>query len=115
MNVMTFTYGEGKYTRGPVTVRGQILLNEHKLFLRCDGEDLTQTFVPLEKIQRVQKGWSWAVFRVIPSPALRYEVRIETERQNIRELVKDVARLRQLQSRFFGFIWEDRDFFTGRP
>ena len=51
---MEFHYGQGVYIEGQKRFEGEIVLSEHKLFLKdAQKQDIAPTFIPLEKIEKV--------------------------------------------------------------
>ena len=104
---MEFSYGHGIYVEGEKKFEGQIVLGEHKLFLRDASGDLAQTYVPVEKIERIRKTNLGLEVTVRPSIYFRYTALIKGDRQHISELVKDIVRRRGLKRRFLKNEWAE--------
>ena len=71
---MEFTYGEGNFSQGSSEYKGQIILSEHKLYIKGPSGEYPQTYVPLEKIVRIKKWSNSAVISVDVSMATKYMV-----------------------------------------
>ncbi len=108
---MLFSYGNGEYCERGKSFRGEIVLGEHKLYLRRDQDDLAQTYVPLEKIERIRMTWSGLEVQVRPSVAASYAAVIKGSRARINDLARDLARERKLVKRFLKKEWVDETFF----
>ncbi len=104
---MEFSYGNGTYREGSKRMDGEIVLGEHKLYLRTSEGDLAQTYVPLEKIEKVTKRGSSAEFHVRPSLSFRYIAMIQGESKYIVELIKDIVQRRGLKKKFLRKEWID--------
>ncbi len=102
---MEFSYGQGAYKEGAKDFSGQIILAEHKLFLRDGQTDILETYVPLEKIEVLcKKGSAMTVF-VRPSLYFQYEAIFSGEAKHINELVKDIVKRRGLKKKFWKSEW----------
>ena len=106
---MLFSYGPGKYQQGARQIAGQILLSEHKLFLRGPEGDLTQTYIPLEKIGRIKKGWGRLTIWVRPSLIEHYTVELRGRNDYLTDLTRELVDRRALRKRFWSAQWEDPD------
>jgi len=104
---MVFSYGEGEYVQGETRLRGQILLSEHKLYLRDGQRELSQTFIPLEKIKRVRRSSDFLEVDVELSVVIQYAARIKGEGKQITDLCKDLVSARGLKKRFFRREWHE--------
>ena len=106
---MDITYGSGEYITSHQRLKGEIILSDHKLFLRNAGEDLTATYVPLEKIIRLRRQGAFVKLDVRPSLTMIYEAAFSGERRRIQMLVDELVQRRQLKKRFLRNEWFDPD------
>lgn len=103
---MDITYGQGTYLEGSKHLNGQIVLSEHKLYLKNDEGDIAPTFVPLEKIEVVKKSFGGEVkIQVRPSLTVRYTATIKGNRSNINGLVQEIVKRRGLKKKFLKNEW----------
>jgi len=107
---MQFSYGKGIYIEGEKRVEGVIILDEFKIFLKGLEGDFAQTYIPLDKIERVKKAGNTASFHVRPSISFQYEAKIQGEKKYVGEFVKDIVQRRGLKKQFLRQEWvEDLD------
>jgi len=109
--VLCFSYGKGVYRRGGHGYEGEIILGAHKLYLKDRLGELSATFVPLEKIYRIQCIFGGIVLFVQPSTFMKFEARLTGEFSKMWVLARDIGRVRCLKKRWWGWQWEDPDFF----
>lgn len=102
---MEFSYGQGIYIEGDKELEGQIILGEHKLYLKDSNGDLAQTYIPLEKIERIRKTKSGIEVYACLSISNRYVVLLKGEKKYLSELVRDIVRRRGLKRHFFKKEW----------
>ncbi len=102
---MEFCYGEGIYKEGDFQVKGTITLSEHKIFLKDEGGDLTRTYIPLDKIERMKITSSGLEIYVCPSLTFRYSAVIKGNKSRLKELARDIARGGGLKKRFLVNEW----------
>lgn len=101
---MDITYGTGQYLDGKTKYEGQIILGEHKLFLRsAAGDDIPQTFIPLEKVSRIKKSRDGVELDFRISILERFSVLFKGDKNNLLELAQEIAARRGLRKRFFFF------------
>lgn len=102
---MVFSYGEGEYIQGDMHLKGEILLSEHKLYLRDRQQELSQTFVPLEKIKKVRRDADGLELDVELSIMIQYTARLRGAKKQMADLCKDLVRARGLKKRFLRREW----------
>lgn len=102
---MVFSYGEGIFYEGQQQFQGEIVLSEHKLYLRNAQGDIPQTYIPLEKIMKVARRQGKAVFYVCPSVSFQYVAFIGGQPSYIKDLIKDVVQRRGLKKQFWRAVW----------
>jgi len=105
---MEFSYGEGLFIEGEKKINGTIILSEHKLFLKGSEGDLTSTYLPLEKIEKIKKIDRGIQVHVRPSLAYRYVAVIKGKNNNISELINDIVKRRQLKKQFLRNEWKEQ-------
>ena len=106
---MEFVYGQGTYTEGDKKLFGTIALGEHRIYLKGEEGGLAQTFIPLEKIEKIKKGSQCVEFYVRPSLAYRYTVYLQGKAEKLSELVKDVVGMRGLKKKFLYQEWFEEE------
>jgi len=106
---MLFSYGDGEYFEGNQHFRGKILLSDHKLFLKGPQGDITATYMPLEKIERMRQGFRGVEIFVRPSQFLSYRVLLRGKRKYLAELIRDLVKRRRFVRRWFRNEWVDRE------
>lgn len=103
--MMEFSYGQGNYIEGEKRLQGQIILGEHKLYLRNTDGDLAQSYIPLEKIERIRKTGSGVEVHVRQSTYFRYMALLNGEKKLLSDLVRDIAKRRGLKKQFLKNEW----------
>ncbi len=103
---MLFSYGDGVYIEGEKNLKGEIILGEHKLYLKGPQGDLAATYIPLEKIVKIQKKvGGFAVF-VRTTLTVSYTAVLKGGK-HINSLLKDLVQRRGLKKRFLRREWVD--------
>ena len=105
---MELFFGQGVYKESNRTFEGQIVLSDHKLFLKNGQEDLTKTYVPLEKIERIKKKFSSLEIYVRPSMTSKYSATFKGERRQISQLLNEIVHRRQLKKKFLKQEWIEK-------
>ena len=107
---MEFSYGKGIYIEGDKRLEGQIILGEHKLYLKDANGDLAQTYVPLEKIERIEKLRLDVKVYVRPSTYFRYIALFKGEKRHLTSLVRDIIQRRGFKKQFLRNVWVEREY-----
>jgi len=107
---MLFSYGQGTFIEGEKRFQGQIILGEHKLYLKDASGDLAQTYVPLEKIERIRKIKSGIEVHVRPSTYFRYMALLHGEKKHLSSLVRDIVQRRGLKKQFLKNEWVESEY-----
>jgi hypothetical protein len=102
---MEYTYGEGYYIEGANRYKGQIVVDEHRLYLRSKEADLATTYIPLEKIKRIKKTWQGIEIQVKLSAVNSFKVLIKGRREQLSKLVKHFVQKLNLRKRFLKNEW----------
>jgi len=102
---MEFSYGPGQFIEGDKKFKGEIILGQYKLYLRDSSGDLAQTYIPLDKIERIRQTRRGVEIYVRLSIYFRYVTLFEGERQHITELIKDLVKKRALKKQFLKNEW----------
>ena len=102
---MEFSYGQGIYVEGNKRLEGQIILSEHKLYLKDKNGDLAQTYIPLEKIERIRNVRQGMEVYVRPTLYFRFAALIKGEKKYLSELTKDLVQRRGLKKQFLKKEW----------
>lgn len=105
---MKFSYGQGTFTEGDKRFTGQIILGEHKLYLKDAAGDLAQTYIPIEKIERIRQSGTVLEIHARPSLYYRFWARISGEKKHITDLARDIAQRRGLKKQFLKNEWIER-------
>jgi hypothetical protein len=103
---MIFSYGKGAFREGEKSFSGEIILSEHKLYLRDSQGDLSTTYIPLEKIVKIQKVAGGLAIYVRTSLTVSYTAVI-TGGKEIGSLLNDLVQRRRLKKRFLRREWVD--------
>ena len=107
---MEFSYGQGSFTEGEKNLEGQIILSEHKLYLKDANGDLAQTYIPLEKIERIRRTSLGVEVYVRPSTYYRYRTLFKGEKKHLIDLVRDIAQRRGFKKKFLRNEWVEIDY-----
>jgi len=102
---LKFSYGKGKYAEGEKRFEGQIILGEHKLYLKNADGDIAQTYIPLEKIEGIRKTRTGLMVNTRPSLYFRFTALISGEKRHISNLARDIIKRRNLKRKFFKNEW----------
>ncbi len=107
---MEFSYGQGTYIEEGKKIEGQIILSEHKLYLKAADGDLAQSYIPLEKIERLRKTRQGIEVFVRPSVSSRYVALLKGENKYLSELVRDLVQRRGLKKQFLKNEWIESEY-----
>lgn len=107
---MEFSYGQGIYIEGSKRFDGEIILSEHKLYLRDKNGDIAQTYIPLEKIEKVRKTRQGVEIYVRPTLYFRYTALLKGEKKYLNELVRDLVNRRGLKKQFLKNEWIESEY-----
>lgn len=102
---MQVTFGPGTYIEGQINLSGEIILGEHKLYLKSAQGDLTSTYIPMEKIELLKQTARGIELHVRPTISHRYAAVIEGEKSSLSELVREIVDRRGLKKRFLRKEW----------
>lgn len=102
---MEITYGLGTYLEGNRNLSGQIILSEHKLYIKGEDGDYAQTYIPLEKISSLQLSSKGLNVFVRPSVTHQYTALIVGQKKYLKELLKEVVKRRGLKKKFLSTVW----------
>ncbi len=107
---MLFSYGDGEYIEGTKRIKGQIILSEHKLYLRGPEGDIATTYIPLEKIEKIRKVGNNLEVHVRQSILERYVAALTGEKKHLADLIKDIVERRGLRKKnFWTQEWAERE------
>ncbi len=106
---MEFSYGRGIYVEGSKRMTGTIVLGAHKLFLKGQEGDIISTYIPLDKIAKIEKKSKRLSVFVQLSLAYLYMATIEGEKKYIDELTNDLVKRRQLKKQFLKNEWREQE------
>ena len=107
---MEFSYDTGIYIEGDKRIEGQVILSEHKLYLKNSKGELAQTYIPLEKIDRIRKIKLGVEVHVRPSTYFRYMALLKGERKHLSNLVQDIVQRRGLKKQFLKNEWVESEY-----
>lgn len=102
---MNVTYGQGAFVRDHLRLEGTIILSEHKILIVSDGEELSATFIPLEKIEKIRLSGARMQVDVRPAIMSRFRAFYEGNKKNIVDLTHEIVRRRGLKKRFLQNEW----------
>ncbi len=103
----SITYGEGVLQEGRKKIRGKIILDEHKLFLRRETEDIAASFIPLEKIKSIRKKGPGLLIDVRLSIINGFTAYLEGEPGKIGDMREELVRRLNLKKRFLRQEWDN--------
>jgi len=102
---MEFSYGQGIYIEGEKRFEGQIVLGEHKLYLKDENGDLAQTYIPLEKIERIRRTGQGVEVYARPTIYFRFVALLKGEKRYLKELIRDLVGRRGFKKQFLKSEW----------
>ena len=102
---MIFAYGAGAFFNGQTKIEGLITLGEHRVYLRTETEDLTSTYVPLEKIDYVRLQADQVHLHVKPTISSQFIATFSGEKSKIQELARDIVQRRGFKKKFLRNEW----------
>ena len=102
---MEIFFGDGEYIEEAKRFQGIIVLSEYKLFLKSSQGELAQTYIPLEKINRVRRSSKGVEIRFKTTVLSRYCVLLRGEKEYLNQLVREIVKRRNLKKRFFLNEW----------
>ncbi len=106
---MEVLYGEGWYIEGAKKVRGKIILGEYKLYLKGTQGELTETYIPLDKIKYLRKTFKGIELGVRVSPTISYWSVLMGDRNNLSELVREIVKRRNFKKKFLRQTWTEKE------
>lgn len=109
MESLDVTYGRGTFTDQEMSYSGTIILSRYKLFLRDAGCDVVDTYMPVEKIDRIVIRKDYADMFVRLSILARYKVMIHAQRKNLRDLVGAIVQRRCLRKKWLRNEWVESE------
>ena len=108
--MITFSYGQGHFIQDDKQFEGEIILTEHKLYLRDEGhQEIAMTFVPLEKIDWVQLIGNQMTVHVKPNLYFQYVAIFQGQKKKMKELAVDLAKVRGFKKKLFQSYWYEGD------
>ena len=102
---MEFSYGQGSYSEGGNKLEGEIILGDHKLYLKSKAGEFTQTFIALDRIVLIKKNKNGLTIHIRPTPVYYYNALIIGEKKYLAELVKDIVKRLKMKKKFFKNEW----------
>ena len=106
---MNVTYGKGSYIQDTTVLRGEIILGDHKLFLKSYQEELTSSYVPLEKIIELRKISDTIELIIKQTSSYSYKVLIRGGPRSIKDLTQEIVSRRGLKKKFLRQIWIEEE------
>ena len=97
-------YGEGWYIEKEKVYKGKIVVDKNRLYLR-GAEDYVDTYVPLEKIDRIRKRKDGLEIHVRLSQARAYTVFMKGQKSGLFDLIESLVEMLNLKKRFFKSEW----------
>lgn len=101
------TYGNGKYIHDRQVYSGQIILSEYKLFIRRGGEDIIDSYLPLDKITCVRLAGSRVWVHVKPTLYFQYTVEFQGSARDITSLAHELVSRRGLKKKWLRREWNE--------
>ena len=102
---MEILYGQGEYIQSNRRFSGKILLGDYKLYFKDDKGDISSTYIPLEKIERIKKTFKGLQVHVRLSAATGYCALIKAEKKNTEELIGELVKRLHLKKQFLRKEW----------
>ena len=106
---MDILYGDGFYSEKQKKINGKIILGDHKLYLKGTQGDFPETYIPLEKIQRLRLILQGLQVSVRVSPTMSYQAVLMGERKNLSELTQEIVGRRNLRKQFLRPEWIEKE------
>ena len=102
---MDIQYGEGIFREEKAIYKGEVTLGEHKLYLKGAEGDLTQTYIPLEKIESIKLSRGCLRLFVRPSLSYYYTAEITAKPKKMNELSQELVHRRGFKKKFLKKEW----------
>ena len=103
---MEITFGEGSYIENKNSYNGLIVVDDFKIYLKEKGESLADTYIPLDKIERVRLTLSGVEIQVKLSASRIYCAFLKGKRANLNKLVTYLVKKLSLKKRFLKKEWK---------
>ncbi len=100
-------FGKGEFEGFNIHCSGEIILSEHKLFLKDGGNDLTQTYVPLEKIYRIKRNGDKVEFFIQLTVTNKSKGCFKGSRKRIKGLINELVLRRGFKKAFLRNEWSE--------
>ena len=97
-------YGEGYYIEGRRRLQGRIIVDESRLYL-SGIYDYSNTYIPLEKIEKLRRARGGLEIRVKFSAANIVRTIISLPAKDIRQLTNDLVKRLHLKKKFLKREW----------
>ncbi len=104
---MLFTYGQGTYLEESKRVDGEVVLSELKLYLKGPEGDYAQTYVPLDRVEKIRKGSGGLEVFIRQTTFHQYVAVIQLDKKNLEELIKDIVQFRGFKKQFLKSEWTE--------
>jgi len=102
---MEIEFSEGIFNESDRITKGVIVLSDHKLYLKGPEGDITQTYIPLEKIETLKLTGSSLSLFVRPGVSYYFTIVIKGNRLKISELTKELVLRRGFKKKFLRKEW----------
>ncbi len=102
---LEFSYGEGQYIEKEKSFVGQVILGTHKLYIKGPDGDFPQTYIPIEKIERMKIAGDHLEFFVRPSVAFSYTAAMKVDGPYLRDQAHDLVQKLQMKKQFLKAEW----------
>jgi hypothetical protein len=103
---MEFLYGRARYQEADKLFEGELILGEHRIYLRKNRQPIPSTFIPTEKIRRVSHpNRDTIIIDVYTDVLTQYQARIQGDEELIPGFLKDLVERRSLKKRFLKREW----------
>jgi len=100
-------YGEGYYIEGTRRIKGRIIIDESRLYL-SGVYDYPNTYIPLEKIEKLRYVRSGLEIKVKLSAANIVRAVISLPAKDIRQLTEDLVKRLHLKKKFLKREWSGK-------
>lgn len=105
---MEFIYGKGSYVKDSDKIDGDVFLSEFKIYLKNEGREITASFIPLDKIIKMEDNKDGIIVHVKPSLYYNYSVKILLPNDKKKELIKDIVDERNFRKVFLKNEWVEQ-------
>lgn len=98
-------YKEILLTDGSLKYKGDLIIDNYKLFIQTHNKPQVETYTPLDKIELIEKKSNGMIIRVKLSPVNSRSIFLETDKKTRDIIIKSLVDRLNLKKKFLKSVW----------